>query len=153
VANATDRHNAAMAPDLQRFLDAQAATYDQALAELRRGRKESHWMWWIFPQVAGLGRSSTSQRYAIESLDEARAYLAHPVLGVRLRDCARTVLATDTRTAVQVLGPIDAVKLRSSMTLFHRADPGEALFTAVLDRFFDGQADDATDVLLRPTGG
>jgi uncharacterized protein (DUF1810 family) len=136
--------------DLERFVAAQDAlgTYDRALAELRRGNKTGHWMWFIFPQIAGLGLSAMSQRYAIGSLAQARAYLAHPVLGARLRECA-TVLA-DTRglTAEQILGGIDAIKLRSSMTLFLRADPQEAVFQRVLDVYFGGVADPATDRLL-----
>ena len=126
--------------DLERFVAAQdeLSTYDRALAELRRGNKTGHWMWFIFPQIAGLGLSAMSQRYAIGSLAEARAYLAHPVLGPRLRECA-TVLA-DTRglTAEQILGGIDSVKLRSSMTLFAEADPGQTVFAEVIETFFAG---------------
>jgi uncharacterized protein (DUF1810 family) len=133
---------------LDRFTDAQDdGTYDRALAELRRGRKTSHWMWFVFPQLAGLGRSATAQTYAIEDLREARDYLHHPVLGARLRECAAAVMAADG-TAEQVLGGIDAVKLRSSMTLFLRADPDAALWGQVLERFFDGP-DPRTDALLR----
>jgi uncharacterized protein (DUF1810 family) len=135
--------------DLQRFVTAQAGTYDQALAELRRGRKDGHWIWFVFPQVRGLGSSPTSQRYAIGSLDEARAYLAHPLLGARLRECAEAMLSISGRTAEQILGGIDARKLRSSMTLFHRAAPDDALFAAVLTRYYDGIPDDATDQRLR----
>jgi uncharacterized protein (DUF1810 family) len=134
--------------DLDRFLSAQAPVYEQVLAELRRGRKASHWMWFIFPQIDGLGSSMTSVRYAIRSLDEARAYLGHPVLGARLRECTRLVLAPDASSADAVLGSIDARKLRSSMTLFHRADPSEPLFRQALDRWFGGEADEATDVIL-----
>ncbi len=134
--------------DLQRFIDAQAPIYDRVLDELRRGRKESHWMWFIFPQLDGLGRSAMSQRYAISSLDEARAYLAHPVLGARLRECAGLLLATSGRSAEAILGPIDALKLRSSMTLFQRAAPEETLFVEVLERFCGGVPDAATDALL-----
>lgn len=135
--------------DLARFVDAQdaGATYDRALAELRRGRKASHWMWFVFPQLAGLGRSATAQRYAIASLDEARAYLAHPVLGPRLRECAAIVAGTASDPET-VFGPVDAMKLRSSMTLFARAAPEEPVFAGVLDRHFGGRADDATDRLL-----
>src|ERR1700757_3448214 len=106
--------------DLQRFVAAQdsGGTYEQARAELRSGRKRSHWMWFVFPQIAGLGQSPTSRRYAISSLDEARAYLAHPVLGARLLDCARIVGELDDRSAEEIFGAIDAMKLRSSMTLF-----------------------------------
>ena len=137
-----------MAYDLDRFIVEQERAYDGALAELRRGRKTGHWIWFIFPQVAGLGHSGMSQRFAISSLDEARAYLAHPVLGARLRECANAVLANTGTTAEAMLGSIDAMKLRSSMTLFHRAEPDEPLFGQVLDRFFGGIADPMTDALL-----
>ncbi len=135
--------------DLERFVSAQdaGAMYGHALAELRRGRKTSHWMWFVFPQIAGLGLSAISQRYAISSLGEARAYLAHPVLGPRLRECAQ-VLAGTAADPVEVLGGIDAQKLRSSVTLFHRADPGDPVFSAVLTRHFGGTADAATDERL-----
>jgi uncharacterized protein (DUF1810 family) len=130
--------------DLQRFVDAQADTYEQALAELRAGAKRSHWMWFVFPQVAGLGRSPTAQRYAISGLDEARAYLADPVLGPRLVECARVLTELTGRSAEQVFGSVDAVKLRSSMTLFAAAAPAEPVFRAVLDQWFGGAADEAT---------
>ena len=137
-----------MSDDLDRFVTAQERDYETVLGELRRGRKSSHWIWFIFPQIAGLGHSSMSQHFAIGSLDEARAYLAHPVLGPRLRECARLVLAVEGRTAEEILGSTDAMKLRSSMTLFHRAAPGEPEFALVLDRYYDGVADQATDQLL-----
>ena len=137
-----------MAHDLERFVSAQGRDYDQVLAELRRGRKTSHWIWFIFPQIAGLGYSEMSRRFAIASLDEARAYLAHPVLGPRLRECATLLLATDGRSADEILGGIDAIKVRSSMTLFPRAAPEEPVFRAVLDRFYGGIADPATDERL-----
>ena len=135
---------------LRRFVAAQDAggTYERALAELRAGRKTSHWMWFVFPQIAGLGLSSTSRTYAISSLTEARAYLAHPVLGPRLRECAAILTGLPVRSAEQVLGGIDAQKLRSSMTLFARADPAEPLFGQVLDHYFRGEPDAATDRLL-----
>jgi uncharacterized protein (DUF1810 family) len=135
---------------LERFVAAQDAggTYQQAVGELRRGRKAGHWIWFVFPQVAGLGQSPTSVRYSISSLDEARAYLRHPVLGPRLAECAGIVAQTRDRTAEQIFGGLDAMKLRSSMTLFHRADPAEPLFSEVLDAFFGGQPDPATDGLL-----
>ena len=135
---------------LERFVSAQDArgTYDAALAELRAGRKISHWMWFVFPQLAGLGLSEMSRRYAIASLDEARAYLAHPVLGPRLQECARALLGLAGRTATEILGPVDAVKLRSSLTLFARAAPEDPVFAEVLDRYFDGRPDEATDALL-----
>ena len=137
-------------PGLERFVEAQDAggTYAQALRELRDGRKTSHWMWFVFPQLAGLGRSATAQAYAIDSLQEARDYLAHPVLGPRLRECAEAVLTHTGRTAEQVLGGIDALKLRSSMTLFARAAPEEPAFAAVLEAFYGGQADERTEQLL-----
>ncbi len=131
--------------DLQRFVSAQAGCYDSVLAELRAGSKRSHWMWFVFPQIRGLGRSPTAQHYAIDSLQEARDYLAHPVLGPRLRECAALVAGTTDRSAEQIFGAIDAMKLRSSMTLFHHADPGEDTFTRVLDQFFGGQPDPATE--------
>lgn len=137
--------------ELERFVEAQDAggTYAAALAELRAGRKTSHWMWFVFPQVAGLGRSATAQHYALPGLDEARAYLAHPVLGPRLLKCCEALLGLPPgATATGVLGSIDAVKLRSSMTLFARADPEQSVFEQVLERYCDGQADDATDALL-----
>ena len=135
---------------LERFVDAQAdrGTYEAALTELRNARKTSHWMWFVFPQLAGLGLSATAQLYAISSLAEARAYLAHPVLGPRLLECAAILAASDAASAEQILGATDAMKLRSSMTLFHRAAPDEPVFPAVLERFFDGRPDPATDALL-----
>jgi uncharacterized protein (DUF1810 family) len=129
---------------LDRFVTAQESTYPRAVEELRRGRKTSHWMWFVFPQIAGLGYSATSQRYAISSLDEARAYLQHPALGARLRECAGIVAATEGRTAEQIFGGIDAMKLHSSMTLFHLAAPDELVFAAVLERFFGGALDAST---------
>jgi len=136
--------------DLERFVAAQDAggTYAHAVAELRAGRKTSHWMWFVFPQIAGLGRSPTAQAFAISSLPEARAYLAHPVLGPRLIECATIVARTPGRTAEQIFGGIDALKLRSSVTLFLRAAPGEPVFGQVLAQYFDGQPDPATDRLL-----
>jgi uncharacterized protein (DUF1810 family) len=131
---------------LARFVAAQDsdATYQRALAELRAGRKASHWMWFIFPQVAGLGFSAMAQRYAISGLDEARAYLAHPVLGPRLRECTGVVAAAEGSTADRILGPVDAMKLRSCLTLFAAAGPEEAVFGEVLTRYFDGEPDQAT---------
>jgi uncharacterized protein (DUF1810 family) len=140
------------AHDLERFVTAQAegGTYEAALAELRAGAKRSHWMWFVFPQIAGLGSSPTARRYAIGSLAEARAYLAHPVLGPRLRESARALAELEgTDSADAILGPIDALKLRSSMTLFARADPDEPVFAAVLRRYYGGQADPATEGRLR----
>ena len=137
---------------LQRFVTAQDtdSTYERARAELLAGRKTSHWMWFVFPQVAGLGQSEMSRRYAITSLDEARAYLDHPVLGPRLRECAAALLSHSGKSASEILGEIDAVKLRSSMTLFARAaNPQDAaVFEQVLARYFDGEDDPATERLL-----
>ena len=135
--------------DLERFIAAQEGVYAGALGELRQGRKTGHWIWFIFPQLVGLGRSEMSRHYGIESLAEARAYLAHPVLGPRLRECASSVLATQGATADQIFGPLDAMKVRSSMTLFHRAAPDEPLFAEVLERFYAGESDQSTDALLR----
>lgn len=122
--------------------------FQHAADELRHGRKTSHWMWFIFPQVAGLGRSPTSRFYAISSVEEARAYLRHPVLGPRLLECCGIVATTTGRAAVDIFGAIDAQKLRSSMTLFLRAAPAEPVFQQVLDRYFDGQPDEVTDALI-----
>ncbi|WP_432824213.1 DUF1810 domain-containing protein [Dactylosporangium sp. CA-092794] len=129
---------------LDRFVEAQAHVYAAALAELRQGRKRTHWMWFVFPQIAGLGDSSTARRYAIGSLDEARAYLQHPVLGPRLLECAEALLADERHTATAILGEIDAMKLRSSMTLFAHAEPAERRFARVVDRYFDGAEDAET---------
>ena len=134
---------------LSRFVQAQDSgrTYERALAELRQGHKRSHWMWFVFPQVNGLGSSPMAQQYAIASLGEARAYLAHPVLGARLRECA-SVVASLPPGADAILGGIDAMKLRSSMTLFLRAAPDEPVFQQVLDRHFAGVADPMTEQIL-----
>ena len=145
--------NVPVTHDLERFVVEQERVYPAVLRELGAGRKTSHWMWFIFPQVAGLGSSSMSRRFAIASLDEAREFLANPVLGARLHECAGLVLATKGRRAEEILGAIDAMKLRSSMTLFHRAAPNERVFAAVIDRFYAGVADPATDELLAAAGG
>jgi uncharacterized protein (DUF1810 family) len=133
--------------DLSRFLAAQDAggSYDRAADELRRGHKTSHWMWFVFPQIAGLGHSPAARMYAITSLDEARAYLAHPVLGPRLTECATIVNGIPGRSAEQIFGAIDALKLRSSMTLFMHAAPGEQVFQQLLDQYFGGVPDPATE--------
>jgi uncharacterized protein (DUF1810 family) len=136
--------------DLERFVSAQKAVYPRVLRELRAGDKESHWMWFVFPQIAGLGRSPTSVRYAISSLDEAKSYLAHPVLGPRLEECTKLVLETEGRTAREIFGPVDEMKFRSSMTLFMKAAPDEALFAECLQKFFGGTADPATLEILAP---
>jgi len=136
--------------DLERFVAAQDAsgTYTRAVEELRRGRKTSHWMWFVFPQIAGLGMSEMSRRYAIASLAEAQAYLRHPVLGPRLIECAGLVAAARASSAEQIFGGIDTQKLCSSMTLFLRAEADQLVFQQVLDRYFGGQPDAATDRLL-----
>lgn len=135
---------------LERFVSAQEAggTYAAALAELRAGRKRSHWMWFVLPQLAGLGRSATAQHYAVTDLAEARDYLGHPVLGPRLLECVDALLSWPGSDPVTVLGDVDALKLRSSMTLFAHADPGEPRFTAVLQQYFGGHEDAATTALL-----
>ncbi|AWI87412.1 DUF1810 domain-containing protein [Methylobacterium sp. DM1] len=130
--------------DLNRFVEAQTGVYETALAELRGGRKRSHWMWFIFPQIAGLGSSAMARRYAIGSLAEARAYLAHPLLGERLRTCTRAVNAREDRSAHTLFGAPDDVKFRSSMTLFAQADPDAPDFTRALATFFDGRPDPLT---------
>jgi uncharacterized protein (DUF1810 family) len=130
--------------DLQRFVHAQGRNYADALAELERGRKTSHWMWYVFPQIEGLGSSAMAQTYAIGSLDEARAYLAHPVLGPRLRECVLALLAHSNRSARQIMGSPDDLKLRSSLTLFAEAAPEETLFRDALARFYAGEPDPRT---------
>src|SRR5262245_13808588 len=135
--------------DLERFVDAQRSTYDAALAELRAGRKQSHWMWFVFPQLRGLGRSETSRFYGLDGLGEARAYLAHPVLGPRLRAACDAILAAPGN-AVAILGSIDALKLRSCATLFGRAAPEDPVFPAVLERLYGGAPDPQTEALLGP---
>jgi len=134
--------------DLARFVRAQAGIYEQTLAEIRSGRKRSHWMWFIFPQFAGLGHSPMAQRYAIGSIAEARAYLADPVLGTRYRECVASLQALPATTAERVFGGIDAIKLKSSLTLFDEANH-EPLFSEAIGRWFEGQRDEATLKLLR----
>lgn len=136
--------------DFQRFVEAQALAYATVLRELRQGRKTSHWMWFIFPQLRGLGSSAMARRYEIASLDEARAYLAHPLLGPRLRDCVTTLQGIPQAHPQRVFGNVDALKLRSCLTLFQRAGGGE-LFDAALQRWFSGQADERTESLLETT--
>lgn len=130
--------------DLERFVTAQAPVMEAVVAELSAGCKQGHWMWFVFPQLAGLGTSPMAQRYAISGLDEARAYLAHPILGDRLRGCTRRVLEGQGRTAEAIFGPIDAMKFRSSMTSFALADPEEPLFKEALERFYGGRQDEVT---------
>jgi uncharacterized protein (DUF1810 family) len=136
---------------LERFVAAQdeGGTYQRAVAELRAGAKLSHWMWFVFPQIAGLGHSHLARQYAISGLAETMAYLAHPVLGARLTECAGILAVTEGRTAVQILGPVDALKLRSSMTLFAIAAPGEQVFAAVLAKYFEGETDGSTIARVR----
>lgn len=138
--------------NLERFLHAQEDTYDTALAELRAGSKRSHWIWFIFPQLAGLGHSPTARFFGITSIDEARAYVDQPLLGHRLRDCVEAVSTWATsRTAEQILGPVDAMKLRSSLTLFDQVEPG-AMFAEALDGFYGGNPDQRTLALLNGEG-
>lgn len=137
-----DRH------DLSRFLNAQEAVYDRALAEIKRGRKSSHWMWFIFPQFEGLGFSSTSRRYSIKSIGEAQAYLNHPVLGKRLTACAEAVLGVDGRSAFAIFGSPDDMKLKSSATLFERVSPPDSVFSRLLDKYYNGERDEKTLALI-----
>jgi uncharacterized protein (DUF1810 family) len=134
--------------NLQRFVDAQASVYDAVVDELHDGRKASHWMWFVFPQLRGLGHSATAQHYGLASLDEARAYLAHPLLGERLRECTRLALRAGD-DAHALFGSPDDLKFRSCLTLFHHAAPDEALFADALDHYFEGIADSRTEALLR----
>jgi uncharacterized protein (DUF1810 family) len=134
--------------DLTRFITAQEGVYGRALAELRQGRKESHWMWFVFPQIAGLGTSPAARLYAIASADEARAYLAHSLLGARLRECTAAILAYSERSAEAIFGAVDAMKLRSSMTLFEAVADDPAPFAEALGAFHDGERDSATLRLL-----
>ena len=136
--------------NLQRFVDAQAPVFDAVVRELAAGEKRSHWMWFVFPQIVGLGLSPTSVFYALSSLEEAKAYVAHPILGSRLVGCAGLVLAVRNRTARQIFGGVDEMKFRSSMTLFSRAAPQTAAFAQCLDRYFAGDADLATLAKLGP---
>jgi uncharacterized protein (DUF1810 family) len=135
-------------PALKRFLDAQERDYRTALSEIQNGRKQSHWIWYIFPQIQGLGLSGTSQFYAIANLQEAKDYLANPVLGARLTEICAELLKLDTRNATEVLGRPDDMKVRSSMTLFAEADPANPIFQQVLDTFFHGAKDEKTLEIL-----
>jgi uncharacterized protein (DUF1810 family) len=129
---------------LERFLDAQQPVYETVLGELRAGRKRSHWMWFIFPQIAGLGHSAMAARFALSSLDEAVAYLAHPVLGGRLRECTTLVAGVEGRSIAEIFGSPDDMKFRSSMTLFSQAAPQEPIFAACLKKYFGGEPDPLT---------
>jgi uncharacterized protein (DUF1810 family) len=139
--------------DLRRFVDAQAACYPQVLAELNAGRKRTHWMWFVFPQLAGLGASPTARRFAIASLAEARAYLAHPQLGTRLRECAQAMLRHRGRSAHEILGSPDDLKLKSCATLFARVAPADPVFERLLTAFYDGERDARTLQLLQGMRG
>jgi uncharacterized protein (DUF1810 family) len=143
----TDRFN------LTRFVDAQAPVWPDVQAELARGRKQSHWMWFVFPQLAALGRSSMAQHYGLSGLAEAQAYLSHPVLGPRLEGCCTLLLQVQGRTAEQVFGAVDTLKLRSCLTLFDAAAPGRAIFRQCLQQYFAGEADALTLSLLAQGGG
>jgi uncharacterized protein (DUF1810 family) len=134
--------------NLERFILAQQQVYPAVLAELKAGQKQTHWMWFVFPQIKGLGRSATAQHYAIASKEEARAYLEHPVLGRRLQECARIISQIEGRSAEQVFGGIDALKLRSCMTLFALTSEEPTIFNDILNKFFDGKPDQATIGLL-----
>jgi uncharacterized protein (DUF1810 family) len=136
--------DAADSYDLNRFVQAQDANYAQALNEIRRGQKRSHWMWYVFPQFDGLGHSSMSKRYAIKSKAEAEAYLRHAILGPRLLESSEAVLSVDRRTAHEIFGSPDDLKLKSSMTLFAQVSPAGSVFEQVLDKHFEGQRDEAT---------
>ena len=130
--------------DLERFVTAQETVYNDVRAELRRGQKRGHWMWFIFPQIRGLGRSPAARVYAIRSLEEAKAYLRHPVLGSRLMECTQLVVMTEGKNIEQIFGGIDAKKFRSCMTLFHQADPDDLLFGRALEKYFCGEPDEKT---------
>jgi uncharacterized protein (DUF1810 family) len=134
---------------LERFVTAQAQIYPRVLAELQAGSKQSHWMWFIFPQIAGLSGSYRGQLYAIQSLEEAQDYLAHPVLGARLRECSQAVMVVEGKTAHQIFGSPDDLKFRSCLTLFAQVAPDEPLFADLLDKYFDGEADELTLQKLR----
>ncbi|WP_454688489.1 DUF1810 domain-containing protein [Achromobacter aloeverae] len=137
---------------LQRFVDAQAPVIEQVLEELRAGRKRSHWMWYVFPQLRGLGHSAMAQAYGIAGREEARAYLDHPVLGPRLRECATLVAAVQGRDIHEIFGSPDDMKFRSCMTLFAHVDPGEQAFQECLRKYFGGQGDGLTEARLRREG-
>jgi len=142
-------HSAADRHQLKRFVDAQEQVFDNVLAELRRGRKNGHWIWFIFPQLKGLGLSPTSEFYGITSLEEAKAYLRHPVLRARLIQCTELVVAIKSSSAEKIFGEIDAMKFRSCMTLFAAADPGQRIFQQALEQYFGGEGDPLTLNLLR----
>ncbi len=130
--------------NLQRFVDAQSPVFEQVISELRQGRKRGHWMWFIFPQIGGLGHSATAARFAISSRQEAEAYLDHPILGPRLRECTRLLTLVEGRTIQEILGYPDDLKFRSSLTLFARVTPGDRIFQDALDKFYGGESDAMT---------
>ena len=134
--------------DLQIFVQAQEDIYEQALAELKNGSKESHWMWFVFPQIAGLGNSEMARKYAIPNLADAKAYLSHDLLGSRLRECTEAVLAVEGRTAHEILGSPDDMKLKSCMTLFEVADGPDSIFSSILEKYFEGQRDERSLTIL-----
>ena len=134
--------------DLQIFVQAQEDMYEQALAELKNGSKESHWMWFVFPQIAGLGNSEMARKYAIPNLADAKAYLSHDLLGSRLRECTEAVLAVEGRTAHEILGSPDDMKLKSCMTLFEVADGPDSVFSSILEKYFEGQRDERSLTIL-----
>jgi uncharacterized protein (DUF1810 family) len=134
--------------NLERFVEAQKSCYERVLKELKAGRKQSHWMWFVFPQLQGLGRSTTARRYAISGPEEAKAYLTHPLLGERLKECVRLLLEVDSRSAIEIFGSPDDLKLRSCMTLFDYVAPEEGVFHKVLDKFYHGEPDSKTLALL-----
>ena len=134
--------------DLQIFVQAQEDIYEQALAELKNGSKESHWMWFVFPQIAGLGNSEMARKYAIPNLADAKAYLSHDLLGSRLHECTEAVLAVEGRTAHEILGSPDDMKLKSCMTLFEVADGPGSVFSSILEKYFEGQRDERSLMIL-----
>ena len=134
--------------DLQIFVQAQEDIYEQALAELKNGSKESHWMWFVFPQIAGLGNSEMARKYAIPNMADAKAYLSHDLLGSRLRECTEAVLAVEGRTAHEILGSPDDMKLKSCMTLFEVADGPGSVFSSILEKYFEGQRDERSLTIL-----
>ena len=134
--------------DLNRFIEAQNTNYEDAVSELREGRKRSHWMWYVFPQITGLGNSAMSYRYGITSADEARAYLAHPVLGTRLIECAEAVLTIQNRSANEIFGSPDDLKLKSSATLFAQVSPPGSVFEQILDKYYSSERDSRTLTLI-----
>ena len=148
MATSDDAHRAEDPHDLNRYVEAQQGVYERALAEIANGHKRSHWMWFIFPQLQGLGMSSMAQRYAISGLDEAGAYLNHPVLGPRLLECAEAAYNVEGRTAKAIFGSIDAMKLRSCATLFAQVSPPGSVFERLLEKYYDGQPDAKTLRLL-----